>query len=504
MIFDAALREEWLAGAADLRAASGGRRTPSACAGSTPTTAATASTSTRPRTSIASPPAPAIRCTGRQRWHARRWHEPERPSRAHAVVAADARARLRLGTAGRGLGRHRQLRAGASRRRGRRLCAGRAVAAGARRRRHRGHARQPAGVAARAGAVRGSPPSPRWACGRPRTAAACRVAGRVARLGGADGAGFRRGAQLCGWRSRAAPAPPIAAAALGALCAGARAGRPRRRHRARAGASALFVMAAAVLLVALQQAGPRCGRARRDAAPACSTARCRRGRRARGATRVQWPTLLAGLAMLPMMAALPLMAAWCRAESVRAAGHGAAALGGDVRPGAAAPPRDRRAGRRAACRRCARCCWQSAPRWRHGPRRRSTCWGWRVAHGAAWGVAWGGQLWAPARRGQQGTSPLRAAVGYAVLTLLFGLVVDRYGAHRRRGGACRPWLGGGRRLARQLSRCWAAPEPTAPPQGAANEVSVGVNRTARAFAQGATARTRATPAARRDRRAGGR
>ena len=52
-----------------------------------------------------------------------------------------------------------------------------------------------------------------------------------------------------------------------------------------------------------------------------------------------------------------------------------------------------------------------------------------LAHGAAWGLAWGGQLWAPARRGQQGTSPLRAAAGYAVLTLLFGVVVDQFGPH---------------------------------------------------------------------------
>jgi hypothetical protein len=52
-----------------------------------------------------------------------------------------------------------------------------------------------------------------------------------------------------------------------------------------------------------------------------------------------------------------------------------------------------------------------------------------LTHGAAWGIAWGGQLWAPARRGQQGTSPLRAAAGYAVLTLAFGVVVERFGAH---------------------------------------------------------------------------
>ena len=51
-----------------------------------------------------------------------------------------------------------------------------------------------------------------------------------------------------------------------------------------------------------------------------------------------------------------------------------------------------------------------------------------VTHGAAWGVAWAGQLWAPARRGQQGTSPLLAAAGYALVTLGFGLAVEQAGA----------------------------------------------------------------------------
>jgi hypothetical protein len=51
-----------------------------------------------------------------------------------------------------------------------------------------------------------------------------------------------------------------------------------------------------------------------------------------------------------------------------------------------------------------------------------------LAHGAAWGLAWGGQLWAPDRRGRQGASPLRAAIGYAALTLAFGVVVAAFGA----------------------------------------------------------------------------
>jgi hypothetical protein len=50
-----------------------------------------------------------------------------------------------------------------------------------------------------------------------------------------------------------------------------------------------------------------------------------------------------------------------------------------------------------------------------------------ATHGAAWGLAWSCQLWAPARRGRQGTSPLRAAAGYAALTLAFGAVVAQSG-----------------------------------------------------------------------------
>jgi hypothetical protein len=37
-------------------------------------------------------------------------------------------------------------------------------------------------------------------------------------------------------------------------------------------------------------------------------------------------------------------------------------------------------------------------------------------------------LWSPERRGRQGASPLYAAVGYAALTLAFGVLVDRAGA----------------------------------------------------------------------------
>jgi hypothetical protein len=47
-----------------------------------------------------------------------------------------------------------------------------------------------------------------------------------------------------------------------------------------------------------------------------------------------------------------------------------------------------------------------------------------ATHGAAWSLAWGGQLWDPARRGRKGASPLVAAAGYALLTLAFGWIIE--------------------------------------------------------------------------------
>jgi hypothetical protein len=142
---------------------------------------------------------------------------------------------------------------------------------------------------------------------------------------------------------------------------------------------------------------------------------------------LQWPTLLAGLAMLPMMAALPLMADWCRAQAVPPQAMVALHLGAMFGPVLLL----RRAiGRWSLWRLSAVCAcllaagaaavaWASAP-W--------DLLGLALAHGAAWGLAWGGQLWAPARRGQQGTSPLRAATGYALLTLAVGVLLELFGA----------------------------------------------------------------------------
>ena len=225
---------------------------------------------------------------------------------------------------------------------------------------------------------------------------------------------------------RAPPAPPVGAAALGALLAALVLG-----DVGDAGALAWrlagFVVAVALLLIGLQR-----GVSLRPRAPGCRAGLfdCSLPAWPFGAWRdvVQWPTLLAGLAMLPMMAALPWMAAWCRAQSVPPQAmvllH-LAAMFGPVwllrRTIASWSPR-----RLSAVCALLLAAGAAVVAWAAAP---YDLLGLALAHGAAWGIAWGGQLWAPARRGQQGTSPLRAAAGYAVLTLLFGLVVERFGAH---------------------------------------------------------------------------
>ena len=74
--------------------------------------------------------------------------------------------------------------------------------------------------------------------------------------------------------------------------------------------------------------------------------------------------------------------------------------------------------RRLARRRRALVLWAAAPWDRVGL---------AVAQGAAWGLAWGGLLWAPDAARRAGSSPLRRR-GYALLTMGVGLVVERFGA----------------------------------------------------------------------------
>ncbi len=223
----------------------------------------------------------------------------------------------------------------------------------------------------------------------------------------------------------AMPAPPIAAASLGALCAGLVLGDPGDLV-ALATRLTAFVGVITVTLVLLQVQI-----AERPSVPGCRAGLfdCSLPAWPTGAWRdtLQWPALLAGLAMLPMMAALPLMAAWCRAQAIAPQTlvllHLAAMFGPALLLRQWIP--------RWSLRTLAIICtvllvagaafalWAAAP---------LDMLGLAVTHGAAWGVAWSGQLWAPARRGQQNASPLHAAAGYAVLTLAFGLVVDQMGA----------------------------------------------------------------------------
>lgn len=221
-----------------------------------------------------------------------------------------------------------------------------------------------------------------------------------------------------------APAPPVGAAALGALCAGLLLG-DVGDVRALAVRLAAFVAVAAAALVLLQARieerprGPGCRAGLFDCSLPAWPA---------GAWRdpLQWPILLAGLAMLPMMAALPLMAAWCTARGIEPRFfvllHLAAMFGPALLLHGWMANRSLRA-QSLACAAllvagAALAAWAPPP---------ADLLGLAATHGAAWSLAWSGQLWAPARRGQRGTSPLRAAAGYAALTVAFGWVVEQQG-----------------------------------------------------------------------------
>lgn len=274
------------------------------------------------------------------------------------------------------------------------------------------------------------------------------------------------------------PTPPIASASVGALVAGLMLG-DVGNAAALAPRLAAFVVAVALVLVVLQRGVPA-----RTSAPGCRAGLfdCSLPAWPAGAWRElsQWPTLLAGLAMLPMMGALPLMAAWCRAEAVApqamVLAH-LAAMFGPVWLWRAAIVRASPAWLAAWCAGLLAAgavvvVWAPAP---------LDLLGLALAHGAAWGLAWGGQLWAPARRGRQGASPLRAAAGYALLTLAFGLAVEGLGV--RGVAATHVALGAVAAVA------WL--------------VGV-VSAAARAAAAAASSPTPAPPAAHPDHRAGGR
>ena len=222
----------------------------------------------------------------------------------------------------------------------------------------------------------------------------------------------------------ARPAPPIVAASLGALCAALAIGDPANAQ-ALALRLGVLVSLAAIALVLLQ-VGER---------PGAAASRCRAGlfdcslpAWPAGAWHdaQQWPTLLAGLAMLPMMAALPLMVAWCRTEAIAPQAMVLLHFAAMFLPALLL----RRAMTHWHPRVLSLVCtlllatgalvvlWSSAP---------FNFLGVALAQGAAWSLAWAGQLWSPERRSRQGTSPLRAAIGYAALTLAVGSAVQTLG-----------------------------------------------------------------------------
>ena len=223
----------------------------------------------------------------------------------------------------------------------------------------------------------------------------------------------------------ARPGPPIVAASLGALCAAIAIADPGNARDLSIRLAALVVVAAVVL--ALLQIGDR----RRVAVSRCRAGLfdCSLPAWPVGAWRdaQQWPALLAGVAMLPMMAALPMMLVWCRAQSIAPQEMVGLHFAAMFAPALLTRHAIGRWSPRVLSTVCAvllaagaaAVIWASAP---------FDLLGVAFAHGAAWSLAWTGQLWSPDRRSRQGTSPLRAALGYAVITLGVGAAVAQLGA----------------------------------------------------------------------------
>ena len=221
------------------------------------------------------------------------------------------------------------------------------------------------------------------------------------------------------------PGPPIAAASFGALCAGLVLAEPGDLQALTLRLGGL-VLVVAVALIALQS-----GAGERSTASRCRAGLfdCSLPAWPAGAWHDvrHWPVLLAGLAMLPMMAALPLMVVWCRAQAIAPQATVLLHLAAMFAPALLLRRSIARWSQRTLSAVCAALLaagavvviWVDAP-W--------NLLGLALAHGAAWGMAWAGQLWAPDRRGRQGASPLRAAIGYAALTVAFGSVVEQFGA----------------------------------------------------------------------------
>ena len=227
----------------------------------------------------------------------------------------------------------------------------------------------------------------------------------------------------------ASPSPPVVAASLGAVCAAL--------ALADLGDPAVLAIRLAVLvaILALGLAVLQPRETPRDR-PRGAPSRCRAGlfdcslpAWPGGAWHDvrQWPVLLSGLAMLPMMAALPAMSVlWCRGTAVAPYAVVALHFAAMFVPAVLL----RSTVSRWSSRRLATICTAllalgaAAVLWAPTP---VDMLGVTLAQGAAWSLAWTGQLWSPQRRGRQGASPLRAALAYATLTLAVGFAVDALG-----------------------------------------------------------------------------
>ena len=222
----------------------------------------------------------------------------------------------------------------------------------------------------------------------------------------------------------ARPGPPIAAASLGAIAAAVAIADPAdaRMMALRLGA---LVLAAAALLALLQlddRAGAAASRCRAGLFD-CSLPAWPAGAWHDAA---QWPALLAGVAMLPMMAALPLMVLWCRATALAPQAMVAVHFAAMFLPALLLRRHATRLSARTLSLVCAALLVAGAAAVVWAPRPFDLL-GVACTHGAAWSLAWSGQLWSPDRRSRQGTSPLRAALGYAALTMGVGIAIEYAG-----------------------------------------------------------------------------
>ena len=127
-----------------------------------------------------------------------------------------------------------------------------------------------------------------------------------------------------------------------------------------------------------------------------------------------------------MMATLPMMVAWCRAQSIAPQEVVALHFAAMFVPALLVRRSIGRWPPRVLSLVCAAllAAGAAAVSWANAP---FDMLGVALAQGAAWSLAWTGQLWSPDRRSRQGTSPLRAALGYASMTLIVGLAVEHLG-----------------------------------------------------------------------------